>query len=191
MIIRIAVRSPIMMITSLVMAFSVNAKLSLVFLAILPVLGTGLYFIMTNAHPIFERVFKIYDRLNTVVQENLRGIRVDKAYVREEHEKEKFFEASKGMFEGFSKADKLLAYNAPLMQFCVYTAMLLISWFGAHLIVQNMFTTGKLVTLISYVMQILHSLMMLSMIFVMITMSKASAARVVEVIREEPDIKNP
>lgn len=191
MIIRIAVRSPIMMVTSLVMAFSVNAKLSLVFLAILPVLGIGLYLIMTNAHPIFERVFKIYDRLNTVVQENLRGIRVVKAYVREDYEKEKFEKESLGMFEGFSRADKLLAYNAPLMQFCVYTAMLLISWFGAHMIVQDMFTTGKLVTLISYVMQILHSLMMLSMIFVMITMSKASAKRVVEVIKEEPDIKNP
>ena len=191
MIIRIAVRSPIMMVTSLVMAFSVHAKLSLIFLAILPVLGVGLYLIMTNAHPIFERVFKIYDKLNTIVQENLRGIRVVKAYVREEYEKDKFFDASEGMYQGFSNADKLLAYNAPLMQFCVYAAMLLISWFGAHLIVSDVFTTGKLVTLISYVMQILHSLMMLSMIFVMITMSKASAKRIVEVIKEEPDIKNP
>ncbi len=191
MIIRVAVRSPIMMVTSLVMAFSVHTKLSLIFLAILPVLGIGLYLIMTNAHPIFERVFKIYDKLNTIVQENLRGIRVVKAYVREEYEKDKFFDASEGMYQGFSNADKLLAYNAPLMQFCVYTAMLLISWFGAHLIVSDVFTTGKLVTLISYVMQILHSLMMLSMIFVMITMSKASAKRIVEVIKEEPDIKNP
>ncbi len=191
MIIRIAVRSPIMMVTSLVMAFSVHSRLSLVFVAILPILGIGLYLIMTHAHPIFERVFKIYDKLNTIVQENLRGIRVVKAYVREEHEKEKFFEASEGMYKGFSQADILLAYNAPLMQFCVYSAMLLISWFGAHLIVGGTFTTGKLVTLISYVMQILHSLMMLSMIFVMITMSKASMKRVVEVITEEPDIKNP
>ena len=191
MIIRVAVRSPIMMVTSLIMAFSVNGRLSLIFFAILPVLGVGLYLIMTHAHPIFEKVFKIYDRLNTVVQENLRGIRVVKAYVREEHEKEKFKKASQGMFEGFSKADKLLAYNAPLMQFCVYSAMLLISWFGAHMIVQDAFTTGKLVTLISYVMQILHSLMMLSMIFVMITMSRASAERVVEVIKEVPDVKNP
>lgn len=191
MIIRVAVRSPIMMITSLVMAFSVHSRLSLVFVAILPILGIGLYTIMTHAHPIFERVFKIYDKLNTVVQENLRGIRVVKAYVREEHEKEKFAESSEGMYQGFTKADILLAYNAPLMQFCVYSAMLLISWFGAHLIVGGTFTTGKLVTLISYVMQILHSLMMLSMIFVMITMSKASIKRVVEVIKEEPDIKNP
>ena len=191
MIIRVAVRSPIMMVTSLVMAFSVHSKLSLIFVAILPVLGIGLYLIMTHAHPIFERVFKIYDKLNTIVQENLRGIRVVKAYVREEHEKEKFKEASEGMYQGFTKADILLAYNAPLMQFCVYSAMLLISWFGAHLIVGGTFTTGKLVTLISYVMQILHSLMMLSMIFVMITMSKASMKRVVEVIQEEPDIKNP
>ena len=191
MIIRVAVRSPIMMITSLVMAFSVHSRLSLVFVAILPVLGFGLYYIMTHAHPIFERVFKIYDKLNTIVQENLRGIRVVKAYVREEHEKEKFMESSEGMYQGFTKADILLAYNAPLMQFCVYTAMLLISWFGAHLIVGGTFTTGKLVTLISYVMQILHSLMMLSMIFVMITMSKASMKRVVEVIKEEPDITNP
>ena len=191
MIIRVAVRSPIMMITSLVMAFSVHSKLSLVFVAILPILGIGLYTIMTHAHPIFERVFKIYDKLNTIVQENLRGIRVVKAYVREEHEKEKFAESSEGMYQGFTKADILLAYNAPLMQFCVYSAMLLISWFGAHLIVGGGFTTGKLVTLISYVMQILHSLMMLSMIFVMITMSKASMKRVVEVIKEEPDIKNP
>ena len=191
MIIRVAVRSPIMMVTSLVMAFSVHSKLSLVFVAILPVLGIGLYLIMTHAHPIFERVFKIYDKLNTIVQENLRGIRVVKAYVREEHEIDKFKESSDGMYKGFSQADILLAYNAPLMQFCVYTAMLLISWFGAHLIVGGTFTTGKLVTLISYVMQILHSLMMLSMIFVMITMSKASMKRVVEVIKEEPDIKNP
>jgi len=191
MIIRVAVRSPIMMVTSLIMAFSVHAKLSLIFVAILPVLGIGLYLIMTHAHPIFERVFKIYDKLNTIVQENLRGIRVVKAYVREEYEKEKFNQASEGMYKGFSKADILLAYNAPLMQFCTYTAMLLISWFGAHLIVGGSFSTGKLVTLISYVMQILHSLMMLSMIFVMITMSKASMKRVVEVIQEEPDIKNP
>ena len=191
MIIRVAVRSPIMMVTSLVMAFSVHSRLALVFVAVLPVLGFGLYYIMTHAHPIFERVFKIYDKLNTIVQENLRGIRVVKAYVREEYEKEKFMESSEGMYQGFTKADILLAYNAPLMQFCVYTAMLLISWFGAHLIVGGTFTTGKLVTLISYVMQILHSLMMLSMIFVMITMSKASMKRVVEVIKEEPDITNP
>ena len=191
MIIRVAVRSPIMMVTSLVMAFSVHSRLALVFVAVLPVLGFGLYYIMTHAHPIFERVFKIYDKLNTIVQENLRGIRVVKAYVREEYEKEKFMESSEGMYQGFTKADILLAYNAPLMQFCVYTAMLLISWFGAHLIVGGTFTTGKLVTLISYVMQILHSLMMLSMIFVMITMSKASMKRVVEVIKEKPDITNP
>ena len=113
MIIRVAVRSPIMMVTSLVMAFSVHSKLSLVFVAILPILGTGLYLIMTHAHPIFERVFKIYDKLNTVVQENLRGIRVVKAYVREEHEKDKFKESSEGMYKGFSQADILLACNAP------------------------------------------------------------------------------
>ncbi len=191
MIIRVAVRSPIMMVTSLVMAFSVNSRLSLIFLALLPVLGLGLYFIMTNAHPIFEKVFKTYDKLNTVVQENLRGIRVVKAYVREDYEKEKFNTVSDSIFKGFTKAEKLLAYNGPLMQFCVYTAMLVISWFGAHMIVSSTLTTGKLVTLISYVMQILHSLMMLSMIFVMITISKASAQRIVEVIREVPDIKNP
>lgn len=191
MIIRVAVRSPIMMITSLIMAFSVSGRLSLIFLALLPVLAIGLYLIMTKAHPTFERVFKTYDKLNNVVQENLRGIRVVKAYVREDYEKQKFKSVSDSIYKDFTKAERILAFNSPLMQFCVYTAMLVIAWFGAHMIVGGSLSTGKLVTLISYVMQILHSLMMLSMIFVMITISRASAQRVVEVITETPDLKNP
>ena len=141
--------------------------------------------------PIFERVFKTYDRMNTVVQENVRGIRVVKAYVREEHETEKFKGVSGLLYKQFSKAQKTMAGVAPLMQFCMYTCMLLISWFGARLIVGGSMTTGELTSLFSYAMQILMSLMMVAMVFVMITMSKASAERIVEILEEQPDLHNP
>ena len=190
MIIRIAVRCPLMLIFSLIMAFGINPELSLIFLCCIPVLGVGLYLIMSRAHPIFERVFKIYDKLNNVVQENLRGIRVVKSFVREEHEKEKFDTISKDIYNDFSKAEKILAFNMPLMQFCVYACMLLISWFGARLIVGSSMTTGELMSLITYTMQILMSLMMLSMVFVMITISRASAERIVEVLDEKSDLHN-
>lgn len=196
MIIRVAVRAPIMLICALVLAFNVNASMALIFLCIVPILAVGLFFIMSKAHPIFERVFKTYDKLNNVVQENLYGIRVVKSFVREDHENEKFGKISKSIFKDFSKAERLLAWNMPLMQFCVYTCMLLISWFGARLIVLSGndpsvgMTTGQLMSLITYAMQILMSLMMLSMIFVMIIISRASMERITEILDEERDITN-
>lgn len=196
MIIRVAVRAPIMLICALVLAFNVNASMALIFLCIVPILAVGLFFIMSKAHPIFERVFKTYDKLNNVVQENLYGIRVVKSFVREDHENEKFGKISKSIFKDFSKAERLLAWNMPLMQFCVYTCMLLISWFGARLIVPSGndpsvgMTTGQLMSLITYAMQILMSLMMLSMIFVMIIISRASMERITEILDEESDITN-
>lgn len=190
MCIRIAVRGPIMLIFSLIMAFVVNPELSLVYLAVIPILGGGLLYIMTHAHPIFEKVFKKYDRLNNVVQENLHGIRVVKSFVREDHEIEKFKSVSTDIYKDFSKAERLLALNSPLMQFCMYGAMLVISWIGARLIVSSSMTTGELMSLMSYTTQILMSLMMLSMIFVMIVISKASAERIVEILDEQSDLTN-
>ena len=188
---RIAVRCPVMLVFALVMAFQINSELALVFLGVLPVLAIGLGLLMKFVGPIFERVFKTYDRMNTVVQENVRGIRVVKAYVREEHETEKFKGVSGLLYKQFSKAQKTMAGVAPLMQFCMYTCMLLISWFGARLIVGGSMTTGELTSLFSYAMQILMSLMMVAMVFVMITMSKASAERIVEILEEQPDLHNP
>ena len=188
---RIAVRCPVMLVFALVMAFRINSELALIFLGVLPVLALGLGLLMKFVGPIFERVFKTYDRMNTVVQENVRGIRVVKAYVREEHETEKFKGVSGLLYKQFSKAQKTMAGVAPLMQFCMYTCMLLISWFGARLIVGGSMTTGELTSLFSYAMQILMSLMMVAMVFVMITMSKASAERIVEILEEQPDLHNP
>lgn len=190
MIIRIAVRCPLMLVFSLIMTFSINMELSLIFLGIIPILGIGLYIIISKAHPIFERVFKTYDNLNTIVQENLLGIRVVKSYVQEDCEKEKFDTVAKSIFKDFSKAEKTVAFNMPLMQFCVYTCMLLISWFGARLIVSSSLTTGQLTSLIAYAMQIMMSLMMLSMVFVMVTMARASAERIVEILEQESDLRN-
>ena len=197
MIIRIAIRSPLMIVFSLVMAIRVSARLSLVFLAVLPLLAFGLFYIVTHAFPIFQRVFKTYDKLNTIVSENLHSIRVVKAFVREEHEKKKFNAVSDRIYKDFVSAEKLLAFNAPLMQFSAYSTMLLISWFGAKLIISTGnapeagLTTGGLVILLTYAMQILMNLMMLSMIFVMLTMSRPSAERISQVLAEESSIKNP
>ena len=188
---RIAVRCPVMLVFALVMAFQINSELALIFLGVLPVLAIGLCLLMKFVGPIFERVFKTYDRMNTVVQENVRGIRVVKAYVREDHETEKFKGVSGLLYKEFSKAQKTMAGVAPLMQFCMYACMLLISWFGARLIVGGSMTTGELTSLFSYAMQILMSLMMVAMVFVMITMSKASAERIVEILEEQPDLHNP
>ena len=190
MIIRIAFRSPAIFIFSLIMAFTINHKLSLIFLAAIPVLAIGLWLIMSNAHPIFKRTFKKYDKLNNVVQENLRGVRVVKSYVREDFEKKKFETASADIYKDFVKAERLLAFNNPLMQTCMYACMLLIAWFGAKLIVSHSMTEGELMSMVTYAMQILSSLMMLSMIFVMITISRASAERICEVLSEETDLKN-
>lgn len=191
MITRIAVRCPLMLIFSLAMAFSINKQVSLVFLCAVPVLALGLFFIMTNAHPIFERVFKTYDKLNNVVEENLRGIRVVKSYVREDFEIAKFNDVSGNIYKDFVKAEKLIALNSPLMQFVMYSSMLLISWVGAKLIVTSTMTTGDLMGLITYAMQILISLMMLSMVLVMLVISKASAERIVEILEEKSDIYSP
>ncbi|MDD3221918.1 MAG: ABC transporter ATP-binding protein [Clostridia bacterium] len=194
MIIRLAVRSPIMMVSALVMSFRVSSELAWIFLVCIPILGLSLYFIMTRTHPIFERVFKTYDKLNGVVQENLHGIRVVKSYVREEHEIKKFTTISESIYQDFSKAEKNLAFNMPIMQLCVYGSMLLISWFGARLIVSSGnngaigLSTGELMSLFTYLMQILMSLMMLSMVFVMITLSRASSERIVEILDETSDI---
>ena len=191
MLIRVALRSPVMLIFSMAMAFHLSAKLALIYLAAIPVLGVGLYFIMTRVHPIFERVFKTYDKLNNVTQENLHGIRVVKSFVREDHEIQKFSGISENIYQDFSRAEKRLAFNMPLMQFCMYVCLILVSWFGARMIVSRTLTTGELMSLMTYAIQILSSLMMLSMVFVMITMSRASCERIVEVLDEESDITSP
>ncbi len=188
---RIAVRCPVMLVFALFMAMKINSRMALVFLAVLPILAIGMGILMKVVGPVFERAFKIYDRMNTVVQENVRGIRVVKTYVREDHETEKFEGVSGMLYRTFSKAQKTMAGVMPLMQFCMYACMLLISWFGARLIVGGSMTTGELTSMFSYAMQILMSLMMVAMVFVMITMAKASAERVAEILDEQSDLHNP
>ena len=190
MIIRIAVRCPIMLICAWVMTFTINPRLALIFLIVIPILAVGLLLIMTRAHPIFERVFKKYDWMNNVVQENLLGIRVVKSFVREEHEKEKFGEVSQEIYLNFSKAEKILAFNMPLMQLCVSACILIVSWLSAHLIVGGSMTTGELTSMFSYIMMILMSLMMFSMVLVMIVIARASAERITELLNEESDLQN-
>ena len=190
MIVRIAVRSPIMFIFALGMSFSLNARLSLIFLAIIPFLGLGLYLIIRTAFPVMQRVFRTYDKLNNVVQENLSGIRVVKSFVREEKENQKFGEVSDEIYNDFCKGEKTLAFNMPVMQLAIYTAILLVSWLGAKMIVGSTMTTGHLTSLLTYAIQILSSLMMLSMVFVMITIARASAQRVAELLSEESTIVN-
>ena len=190
MIIRTLIRCPAMLIFAMVMSFRINHDISLIFLAAIPILGVGLYLIIKHVHPVFERVFKTYDRLNGVVQENLSGIRVVKNFVREDHEIEKFDTISGTIYKDFSLAERILALNSPLMQGCVYACMILVSWLGAKQIVIGNMSTGNLMSFFTYIMQILSSLMMLSMVFVMITMSRASAERIVEVLDEESDITN-
>lgn len=197
MSIRVAVRCPIMLIFALFMAFQINSHLAPIFVIAIPILAIGLVIIISNAKRIFERIFRTYDKLNNVVQENLHGIRVVKSFVREDHETEKFCSVSKEIYQDFSKAEKILAFNAPLMQFCAYGCMLLISWLGAKLIVASGnnpavgMTTGDLTSMFSYTMQILMSLMMFSMVFVMITISYASMERAEEILDEKSDLHNP
>ena len=194
MLTRIVVRTPLMLVFSLIMAFNINAQLSLIFLALIPIVGLALGIISTKAHPIFKRVFDKYDNLNSVVEENVRGIRVVKSYVLEEHEIDKFEKSSEDIYNDFVKAEKLIALNSPVMQLAAYAAMLLISWFGAKLIVSTgmtEFTTGELTSLITYTMQILISLMMITMLLVMSTMAVTSANRIFEILKEEVDLKNP
>ncbi len=197
MILRMVFRGPLMMIFSLIVSFRINAQISLVFLVCIPLLAGMFIWIMLKAHPIFTRVFATYDKLNNTVQEDLRGIRVVKSFCREDHEKKKFGRISNSIFQDFSKAEKLIAFNMPLMQLCMYACMLLIAWFGARAIVASGnnaalgLTAGQLMSLITYAMQILTSLMMLSMVFVMITMARSSAERIAEIIEEQPDIHDP
>ena len=192
MIIRMFVRAPIMMVSALFMCVNISPRLSLIFLAALVFLGCVLAFIISRAFPIFDEMFKGYDRLNASVQENLTGIRVVKAYVREGHEKEKFCGATKNLKDLSVHAERLVVMNQPVMQFTVYTCIMLVSWFGAKLIVvDGTMTTGQLMSLFTYTMQILMSLMMISMIFVMTTMARSSAERIVEVLDEKSTLKDP
>ncbi|OPJ65386.1 ABC transporter ATP-binding protein [Clostridium chromiireducens] len=190
MITRMSVRSPFMLISAMVMSFYINSKLALIFLGAIVFLGIVLYFIMTTVHPYFVEVFKKYDDLNASVQENLTGIRAVKAYVREEHETNKFYKASETLYKYFMRAEKLIIINAPAMQFTVYVCILLLSWLGAKMIVSKSLTTGELMSLFAYTMNILISLMMLSMVFVMVIMSKSSAERIIEVLEEKSDLAN-
>ncbi|RKJ75429.1 ABC transporter ATP-binding protein [Butyricicoccus sp. 1XD8-22] len=190
MIVRICVRAPVMLVFSLFMAFRVNSRLAMVFLAAAPVLVAGLAAIIHFAFPNFQKMFDCYDRLNSVVQENVTAMRVVKAYVREPRETDKFCHASGEIFRYSKAAERILAFNAPLMQLCMYGCMLGLSWFGAKTIVSGEMLTGQLMTMFTYTMQILMSLMMISMIFVMLTMSRASAERVVEVLQEKSRIVN-
>lgn len=190
MIIRIAVRAPLMIIFSFIMIVKINVKMSFIFLGVMPVLLAGLIFIARKVYPIFGTVFEEYDNLNNVVSENLNGIRVVKSFVSEDKEVRKFKRVSNKIYKYFKKAENLLAFNNPLMQLCVYATILLISWFGAKLVVQDMLTTGELMSLFTYIMQVLSSLMMLSMIFVMIIISRESSSRICEVLDEEIDLKN-
>ena len=193
MMTRIVVRTPLMLVFSLIMAFNINSQLSIIFLGMIPIVGLALGIISTKAHPIFTRVFDKYDNLNNVVEENVRGIRVVKSYVLEEHEINKFKDSSEDIYNDFVKAEKLIAFNSPVMQIASYAAILLISWFGAKIIVSTgmtEFTTGELTSLITYAMQILVSLMMITMLLVMSTMAVTSANRIFEILKEEVDLKN-
>ena len=191
MIIRVAVRSPMMLVFSMLAVWRINAQIALIFLGIIPLLAVGLYIVMGGAHPIFERVFKTYDKLNNVVQENLRGIRVVKAYVREPHEIQKFDSVSEKIYSDFSKAERILSFSMPLMQLALYGGMLAANWFGPQLFKGGSMTTGQLMSVMTYSVQILTSLMMLSMIIVMIAISRASAERVEAVLDERSDIVSP
>ena len=191
MILRIAVRAPLMLVCSMCMCFFISVQLSAVFLVALVVLGVSLIFIMTRTIPVFQKVFRRYDDLNASVQENVSAIRVVKAFVREAYEDEKFKKAADGLYRLFVKAESTLALNSPIMMLVVYGSILALSWFGAHYIVAGELTTGNLTSLFSYVMGVLMSLMMLSMIFVMVTMSIASAERICEVLKETPALADP
>ncbi|MBQ9065591.1 MAG: ABC transporter ATP-binding protein [Blautia sp.] len=191
MILRMGMRSPASLIVAMVMAFTISPRLAMIYVGVVIVLGAGLFAIAFNVRKIFGRIFEEYDNMNESVQENVTGIRVVKAYVREEHEKSKFRKTSIELMKKFVKAESILALNGPMMMISAYGSMMLISWFGAHMIIQNELTTGNLMSLMTYSMNILMSLMMLSVAFVMITMSSASMKRIAEVLEEEPSITNP
>ena len=191
MILRMFMRAPSTIVIAMVMAFSINARLATVYLVAICFLSVFIVFLMRKVTKYFAEVFTKYDDLNESVQENVSGIRVVKAFAREEHEKDKFFKAAENIYTLFLRAEKMIILNMPVMQFTVYACILLISWFGAHMIVGSSLTTGELMGLLTYCMNILMSLMMLSMIFVMVSISAASAKRITEVIKEESTIVNP
>ena len=191
MIIRIAVRAPLMMICSITMCVIISPRLSLIFFVALIFLGFVLFFIIYKVTPVFTSGFEKYDELNASVQENISGIRVVKAFVRENHEKKKFNKAADNLYKTFVKAESFLAFNTPTMMLVVYGCIVALSWFASHFIVSGSITTGNLTSMFSYVMSMLMSLMMLSMIFVMVSMSAASARRISEVLNEKADLANP
>ena len=191
MSLRMMVRSPLMLIVAMFMTFYINSELAMVFLYAMLFLGVIMIVMISKVMPIFNKAFQKYDDLNASVQENISNIRVVKAYVKEEHEREKFYLSASNLRKAFRKAENILVFNSPLMQLTMYAIILSLSWFGAQLISYDSMTTGELMSMFTYTMNILMSLMMLSMIFVMITMSGASARRIVEVLEEEPTITNP
>jgi ATP-binding cassette subfamily B protein len=197
MLIRMGVRAPIMVIVSWIFAFRISPSISMVFVATIPVLGIGLFALTAIVHPVFEKVFHTYDELNNVVDENLQGIRVVKSFNREQHEVSKFSTISERIYRYFVKAEKTMSFNMPLMQLCMYVSMIAIAWLGARQIVAsgnnsvNGLSTGDLTALVTYAMQILMSMMMLSMIFVMVVISRASAERIHEVLIEVSTVDNP
>lgn len=194
MIVRTAIRCPLMLVFSFAMAFIMGGKMAVIFLLTVPVLGIGLFAVIRKVTPLFKKVFKKYDALNSSVQENIKGMRVVKSYVREDYEKVKFGRAAEDVCSDFTRAEKILALNAPLMQFCVFTVMIFVLYYGSYTIISSMgvdLDVGQLSALITYNFQILMSLMMLSMVFVMITMASESAHRIVEVLTEESSIQSP
>ena len=194
MLIRMAVRCPMMVVLASINVFKLSPKLCLIYLVALPILAIGLTYLTKTVFPIFDRAFKVIDRLNNTVQENLHGMRVVKSFVREEKETEKFTATSGAIYQDFSKADKILAFNSPLMQLAIYSCILLISYFGATMIVESgdtTFTTGNLTAMFTYTTQILGGLLMLSMVFVMLTMSRTPLRRASELLAETPDLHNP
>ena len=194
MIIRTAVRSPLMLIFSFIMGFVMGGKMAWIFLVIIPFLGVGLFFIIRKTMPLFRRVFRKYDALNASIQENIRGMRVVKAYVREDYEKKKFNYAAEELQKDFTHAERIMALNNPLMQFCTYIIMIFVMSFGSYTVITTQgldLDVGQMSSMLTYGFQILMSLMMLSMIFVMITMSLESAERIVEVLSEESTLQNP
>ncbi len=191
MSIRMIFRTPVMLVLALIMAFRISPKMSVIYCIVLPLLAFGLMFLVTRVHPIFERVFKTYDKLNNVVQENIHGIRVVKAFVREDKEVEKFTGTSDEIYRDFVKAERIMAFNNPLMQLAVYTCMIVISYLGARLVVGGELDTGDLTAMFTYTGQILSGLMMMSMVFVMYTMSRAPMRRAYEILTENPALAQP
>ena len=194
MIVRTAIRCPLMLIFAFVMAFVMGGKMAVIFLLVIPVLGVGLGLVISRAMPLFRRVFRKYDRLNASIQENIKGMRVVKSYNREAFEQDKFRVAAEDVCMDFTKAEKILAFNNPLMQFCLYSVMIFVLYFGSYTIITSRgldLDVGQFSALLTYNFQILSSLMMLSMVFVMITMASESARRIVEVLDEKSTLSNP